>query len=110
MTIIRDKEHKKITIKFIISDEWPWLHLDKEQIEHIFNTYRWHTNREKKWSQNAWIGLNLTRECAKDMNLDLILHNKWEVIHINDIGLQKNAQPRDKFWYEWLGIFNIVKK
>ena len=102
----RNTWEKQTSIHFSVYDNWPGLSRDDEEINPAFATYEWHKDRKKKWKKNFWLWLNLIYEGAKMLNIDLILHNKWNIIHLHDFGLQKNAKTQEKFWHEWFWIFD----
>lgn len=107
LTMIRDQQTKKISVRFLITDEWPGLPWDEDEINRLFN-WKSSENWKKKGNQNFGIGLYRIKWWRERLTMDIILHNKWKMQHLNDLGLQKNVKANDKFWYEWFGIFDLV--
>lgn len=71
-------------IYFQIVDEWKWFDMTAKEIKEIF--VNWNDEwRNKKWNQNFWIWLKTIKELAFSWEIDLVLHNNWENIYINDI-------------------------
>jgi len=96
----------KWTLYFNISDNWPGI--DTCDDETIKNLFVWTKKEwEKKGETNAQVWLNIIWDnLAIGLNIDLILHNKWKIYHINDLWLQKNTKAREKFGYE--GVTEIT--
>ena len=93
VTVTTEKIWEKIKVAFSIYDDGPGIQAN--------------TTREKKWQYNFGIGLWMIEELAKIYNIDLIMHNQGEINHLNNIWLQTNIQPKEKFGYEWIWMFDI---
>jgi len=100
------KKDNKMEVYFSIQDEWPWINFGDESINDIFWT-KWIKDREKKGKLNFGIGLWMIKNIAEVLNIDLIVHNHWKVYHINNLWLQENSEPKEKFGYEWIWTFQI---
>jgi len=92
-TIQTEQVWDQIKVRFEIHDDGPGIQAN--------------TTREKKWQYNFGIGLWMIEELAKIYNIDLIMHNQGEINHLNNIWLQTNIQPKEKFGYEWIWMFDI---
>lgn len=102
--------NKKIQLRFSLYDEWPWLPHESEDIKRFFDTGETIENRKKKGNSNYWVWLGMIKAVAETCNIDLVLHNWWKTIHLNDLGLQKDVKPQKGFLYEGLGTFDIIEK
>jgi signal transduction histidine kinase len=109
LSITKNPEAKTISIKFLISDDWEGFPYTEEKIQKKFDTLLQRDDRKQKWSKNRWIWLSMIKAAAQQSQTDLILHNRWNIIHLNDIGLQKESKTQERFWYEGLGIFDIAE-
>jgi hypothetical protein len=109
LQIIKDTQNKRLSIHFLITDEWPGFPFSEDEIIGIFNAGGVkEENRKKKGNRNYWVWFSIIDGVMRHLNVDLLLHNKWNIIHLNDLGLQKNAKTSDKFWYEGVGIFDMI--
>ncbi len=109
LSITKDSKTKTISIKFFISDEWEGFPYTEEKIQKKFDTLLQRDDRKQKGSQNRWVWLSMIKSAAQQSQTDLILHNKWNIIHLHDIGLQKESKAQERFWYEGLGIFDMAE-
>ncbi|MEI7920257.1 MAG: hypothetical protein WCH65_09315 [bacterium] len=51
----------------------------------------------------------MIKTAAELSRTDLVLHNKGEIYHINDLGLQNDVKAQDRFGYEGVGIFDMLE-
>lgn len=101
---------KKIEIEFFLYDGWPGISYEESDIKNFFDTGESPPNWQKKGKNNFWVWLGIIKAVADQCTIDLILHNQWKKIYLNDIWLQKDVKAQDKFWYEWYGVFDIIEK
>jgi len=103
-------ENGKIHLRFSLYDEWLWLPYEAEYIKRFFDTGETIKDWIKKGKSNYWIWLGIIKAVAETCNIDLILHNKWNIIHLHDLGMQKEEEKeKHTFWYEGVWMFDIVK-
>ncbi|MCX6825116.1 MAG: ATP-binding protein [candidate division SR1 bacterium] len=110
INLYRDIDKKKVHLKFSLKDKGSGLPYEEDKIKHFFTTGESHDNWQKKGKHNFGVGLGIIHALAKDINIDLVLHNKGKIIRLNDLGLQKNIEAQEDFGYEGFGIFNVVEK
>lgn len=106
----KSNDQKKANLRFLLYDKWPGIPYESNYIKYFFDTGKSPSNREKKGNNNFWIWLGLIKAVSQQCNIDLILHNQWNIIHLNNLGLQKDVKPQKNFWYEGLGTFDIIEK